>query len=417
MDQKQETTNGPADPGPDLSRDSVRTLHQLRRSRDDRMVAGVAGGLGRHFGIDPTIVRVLLIALTIVGGAGLLLYAAAWLFVPEDGADRALIHLGDELLKIVLIGVAAIAVLSTLGSGWWWGGGHRGFPWQLGLCAILVAVVIGFANKRHREEGLTDSHAEFSAPAATTAPTTGGGASGPGGPGGPVTNAYATPPAPTRPPRPRRTGLVLFWPTLALILVGFGALGIYAADHHVIASAWPALALAIIGLMLVIGAFVGRPGGLILIGLLAIPPLLVTSAVDNFHWDNPHTITPATASAVQDRYDLDNGKLTIDLRQLKDPEALAGREIDVSMGVGEVIVYVPRSLSVDVTASLSAAGDVEVGGHNQGGLSPTVDASLRDVEATKGEFTLDVHGRFGHIEVQRGTAGVRNHHPFGRNAS
>ena len=133
--------------------------------------------------------------------------------------------------------------------------------------------------------------------------------------------------------------------------------------------------------MLVIGAFVGRPGGLILIGLLAIPPLLVTSAVDNFHWDNPHTITPATASAVQDRYDLDNGKLTIDLRQLKDPEALAGREIDVSMGVGEVIVYVPRSLSVDVTASLSAAGDVEVGGHNQGGLSPTVDASLRDVEA------------------------------------
>ena len=398
MDQKQETTSGPADPGPDISRDSVRTLHQLRRSRDDRMVAGVAGGLGRHFGIDPTIVRVLLIALTIVGGAGLLLYAAAWLFVPEDGTDGALIHLGDELLKIVLIGVAAIAVLSTLGSGWWWGGGHHGFPWQLGLCAIIVAVVVGFANKRHREEGLTDSHTEFNAPAATTAPAMAG---GPGSPDGPSITSNATPPAPTRSPRPRRTGPVLFWPTLALILVGFGALGMYAADHRVIASAWPALALAVIGLMLVIGAFVGRPGGLILIGLLAIPPLLATSAVDNFHWDSPTTHTPATSSEVRDLYEVGNGKTTLDLSQVSDPAGLAGRTVEVRMGAGEIVVYVPRNLTVDVDGSLRVAGDVEVAGHNRGGFSPELDTTLQGSDPSAGVLTLDLHGRVGHIEVQR----------------
>ena len=64
MNQTQDPVTGPADPGPRLDRDSVRELNQLRRSRDDRFVAGVAGGLGRHFGIDPTIVRVVLIALT-----------------------------------------------------------------------------------------------------------------------------------------------------------------------------------------------------------------------------------------------------------------------------------------------------------------------------------------------------------------
>jgi len=403
MDQTQDTTTGPADPGPDLNRDGVRTLNQLRRSRDDRMVAGVAGGLGRHFGIDPTIVRVLLIALTIVGGAGLLLYAACWLFVPEDGArGGALIHLGDELLKIVLIVAAAIAVVSTLGSGWWWGGHDHGFPWQLGLCAIIIAVVVGFANKRHREDGLTDSHTEFNASASTdAAPTPSAGESG--GAGGPGATSYVTPsspPAPARPPRPRRTGPVLFWPTLALILVGFGVLGIYAADHHVIASAWPALALAVIGLMLVIGAFVGRPGGLILIGLLAIPPLLITSAVDNFHWDSPATHTPATSADVHDRYDTGNGRVTLDLSRVTDPQALAGRTVEVGMGAGEIIVYVPRSLTVDVNGTLRVAGDVEVGRHEQGGLSPELDTTLQGSDPASGVLTLDLHGRVGHIEVR-----------------
>ncbi len=51
------------------------------------MIGGVCGGLGRYVGIDPIIFRIVLAALAIFGGVGLLLYALAWLLIPEDGTD------------------------------------------------------------------------------------------------------------------------------------------------------------------------------------------------------------------------------------------------------------------------------------------------------------------------------------------
>ena len=63
---------------------------ELRRSTDDRMLAGVAGGLARYFDVDATLVRIAFVVLTIVGGgAGVPLYLAAWLLIPEDGADKS----------------------------------------------------------------------------------------------------------------------------------------------------------------------------------------------------------------------------------------------------------------------------------------------------------------------------------------
>jgi phage shock protein PspC (stress-responsive transcriptional regulator) len=62
----------------------------LYRSRDDRMLAGVAGGLGRYLGVDPTVVRIILVVLLVVGGAGLPLYLAGWLLIPEEGCDQSL---------------------------------------------------------------------------------------------------------------------------------------------------------------------------------------------------------------------------------------------------------------------------------------------------------------------------------------
>src|SRR6266540_2983270 len=58
---------------------------RLFRSRDDRVIAGVCGGLARYLNIDPVIVRVAAVALVFAGGAGLLLYAAAFLLVPNEG--------------------------------------------------------------------------------------------------------------------------------------------------------------------------------------------------------------------------------------------------------------------------------------------------------------------------------------------
>ena len=67
-----------------------RTARQeLRRSADDRMLAGVAGGLARYLDVDATLVRIAFAVLTVVGGAGVPLYLACWLLIPEDGAEKS----------------------------------------------------------------------------------------------------------------------------------------------------------------------------------------------------------------------------------------------------------------------------------------------------------------------------------------
>ena len=62
----------------------------LTRCRQDRMLAGVASGLGAHLGVDAIIVRIAFVALTLIGGAGIPLYLACWLLIPDEGATRSI---------------------------------------------------------------------------------------------------------------------------------------------------------------------------------------------------------------------------------------------------------------------------------------------------------------------------------------
>ena len=57
--------------------------NKLYRSTSDKMLGGVAGGLSEYFDIDSTIVRVLFVVLTLVGGGGILAYIILWIVVPE----------------------------------------------------------------------------------------------------------------------------------------------------------------------------------------------------------------------------------------------------------------------------------------------------------------------------------------------
>ena len=57
---------------------------RLYRSRKNRMIAGVCGGVAEYFNVDPTLVRLGWILLTGLGGAGLLAYIIAWIVVPEE---------------------------------------------------------------------------------------------------------------------------------------------------------------------------------------------------------------------------------------------------------------------------------------------------------------------------------------------
>jgi phage shock protein C len=56
---------------------------KLYRSTTDSRIAGVAGGLAEHFGTDPTLVRAILLALALCGGAGLVIYVVLWIAVPK----------------------------------------------------------------------------------------------------------------------------------------------------------------------------------------------------------------------------------------------------------------------------------------------------------------------------------------------
>jgi phage shock protein C len=64
-------------------------VRRLRRSADDRMLGGVAGGIARYLDIDVTIVRVAIVALTLLTGATAALYIAAWLLIPAAGDDQS----------------------------------------------------------------------------------------------------------------------------------------------------------------------------------------------------------------------------------------------------------------------------------------------------------------------------------------
>ena len=62
---------------------------RLCKSRDDRIVAGVCGGLAEFFGLDPTIIRVIWAVMICMGGSGLLLYIICAIVIPNDTDGRS----------------------------------------------------------------------------------------------------------------------------------------------------------------------------------------------------------------------------------------------------------------------------------------------------------------------------------------
>jgi phage shock protein PspC (stress-responsive transcriptional regulator) len=68
----------------------------LRRPSGGRILGGVAAGLAAYFALDVAHVRIILVALSFLGGAAVPLYLAAWLLIPEKGSDTAI---ADEVVN------------------------------------------------------------------------------------------------------------------------------------------------------------------------------------------------------------------------------------------------------------------------------------------------------------------------------
>ncbi len=367
----------------------------LRRSRTDRVVGGVAGGFGRWLGIDPVIVRVVLVVLAIFGGSGLLLYAAGWLFIPEDGessneAERLLDRSGTPgsagrvIFAVVAVVVGIILVAGLASAGPWHG--FLGFGGGSALLLLLAAgaVVVWLAN-RTPGSALTVAAGPVVAPPAapeatmtfgTAAMATGTAVQEPvaastepgfayGGHGG-YPGYVAPTPAPTPPPAPTpRSYLGLATVSLALIVMGIlGSLQI-AGVATIPAVVTLSAGLGVLGLGLLVGSFLGRARWLIAI---ALPLLLVIALVAlipaNLKMGNgigERVWIPTTVAEAAGPRSLGVGDAELDLTEMAIPAGSAVYPVQASVGIGQLRVLVPDGVNVMVTANVDL-GEIDVQG-------------------------------------------------------
>jgi phage shock protein PspC (stress-responsive transcriptional regulator) len=122
--------------------EKVGPQRRLLRSRSDRKIWGVAGGLAAHVGFNPTLVRIAFVVTTLFGGAGLLAYLVLAVALPEDdGTGRPVpesvwVRLGKVVLVCILVALLlGVAAFLAVGSAWTAATGHG---------TVVAAVVIAF---------------------------------------------------------------------------------------------------------------------------------------------------------------------------------------------------------------------------------------------------------------------------------
>lgn len=122
---------------------------RLYRSTEHKIIGGVCGGMGEHFDIDPTWLRIAFVILTITKGIGLLLYLICWVIIPkqspEDAAEAATASpakstrsgFNTSLLPgIILIGLGVMFLLYE--SFWWF---DFDFVWPVILIVVGGALI------------------------------------------------------------------------------------------------------------------------------------------------------------------------------------------------------------------------------------------------------------------------------------
>ncbi|MFO7815950.1 MAG: PspC domain-containing protein [Halanaerobiales bacterium] len=131
---------------------------KIYRSRDNRVLGGVCGGIGEYFEIDPVIVRLIFLIMFFVGGVGFLGYIIAWIIIPERPLDydeneveideEAAKKLKEKRMKIlgyILFGLGIFFILEL----WFNIDFNLGAEfWSIGL--ILIGLILIFKNKSNR---------------------------------------------------------------------------------------------------------------------------------------------------------------------------------------------------------------------------------------------------------------------------
>jgi len=345
---------------------------RLTRPREGRMLAGVCAGLGRYFDLDPLVYRVAFAALVLLGGSGILLYVAAWLVMPEEGEEDSI--LGQALRErrhrpwlLVGVGVVAFALIVGVSSVDAWPD-----PTDVWLAALAAGIAVLAWQLRGR------------------APRTGGG----------VPGAEAGPSAAGAAGSSRRP---VFLPALGALIAAAGVLVLLQALDVVDVDWTLALASAVIlvGLAVAVGAFFGRAGALAAFGLALLTLVAIVAAVD-LPLKGPigeRTERPAGASELEPGYELSIGRLVVDLRQVVLPPGSTA--VSTSVGIGELVVYVPPDVTVHVAAH-ATAGDTEVFGRSEDGWDVDQTFVVEVPGEAAPELVLEADVGFGSLEIHEG---------------
>ena len=126
---------------------------RLERSRSNRVIGGVAAGIGQHLGIEPLTVRIAFVVLSAAFGFGIVVYLLAWLLAPEEAAEATAVprprHLIRPTMRQALGGLLILAgiLLLLLVSGFWFG---ETLAWPVSLAAIGFAVLWARSGEERR---------------------------------------------------------------------------------------------------------------------------------------------------------------------------------------------------------------------------------------------------------------------------
>ncbi|CDZ89249.1 PspC domain-containing protein [Rhodococcus ruber] len=417
-------------------------------------VAGVCAGIGVRYDVDPVLIRVAFVVSTFFGGAGLVLYLAGWLLLPRYGDQvspaESLVGRGQSsesstkvVVLLVVLAVAASA-FGPLGAGVG-GSGFVSMVLMLGGLWLLYQrrpeppVLPGapqlfpqnpfqapFQQSQYQQSqyqqapfaqhtgapGPAPADPDFWTKPEPESPRTGAQSPGPepAPPQDPLLQR-PTPPSwdplgvapfawdlpeptpttavvPAKQPRSRLTTTVL-----GLAVLAAAAAGAVASAGEV---AWltpariGAIALAVIGLGLLVGAFLHRGYGLLvvtgpLLGFVVLASLV--GPIDTSSWGE-QLYSPRTAAELQPAYSVQMGALQLDLRGL---ELTEDETVSVETRFGATEILLPQNLDVDVVCTERASNPCTIQGLDGGddGVGGPV-------------LTLNLDTAFGNSEVRRG---------------
>ncbi len=432
---------------------------RLTRRMDDRLIAGVASGLGAYFNVDPVVFRVGFVALTLAGGIGALIYLLCWITLPPafgpqatpSGAPGRPAYQGQALAPVVLrqggwktylaIGAVLLALAVLFGPFI-----RPTVVFALVLIALGVLLMVrdqpsgdrppgqpgpggagppgaappaggGLQPGQSGPRGQWQPAAPGTAAAGTAAPAAGqeppaaaGVAPGASGPSG----TWSSAPAWRQPsgwgssatavmkPAQRRPRSIIGWVTVALALLAGGVAG--ALDNfgavHMTAATTLALMLTVVGAGLLVASLWGRGGWLILLGCLLLPVVAVSSVLNDVSVTGEtgdQSWQPRAVADVRPEYRLAAGQLQIDLSQVRFGSQPA--TIDARVAVGEMRITVPSGQPVTIHAD--ATGSIQALGRETSGYKVHSDISQSGSERL-GQLTLNLRVGVGSIIVARG---------------